>query len=74
MLELAWAAVEDARIVPVPSTGVFVAAASDDYATLLDRAGADAVTRHSMAGVRRGLIANRRLLRARPARAECRGR
>ncbi|MEU3642884.1 type I polyketide synthase [Lentzea sp. NPDC034063] len=59
MLELAWEAVENAGTVPGARTGVFVGAASDDYATLLDRAGADAVTRHSMAGVRRGLIANR---------------
>ncbi|NBH11995.1 polyketide synthase, partial [Amycolatopsis sp. SID8362] len=59
MLELAWEAVENAGLVPGPRTGVFLGAASDDYATLLDRAGADAVTRHSMAGVRRGLIANR---------------
>ncbi|MEU7786522.1 type I polyketide synthase [Amycolatopsis sp. NPDC049159] len=59
MLELAWEAVENAGLVPGPRTGVFLGAASDDYATLLDRAGADAVTRHSMAGIRRGLIANR---------------
>ncbi|MEQ0565337.1 type I polyketide synthase [Amycolatopsis sp. NEAU-NG30] len=59
MLELAWEAVENAGLEPGPRTGVFLGAASDDYATLLDRAGADAVTRHSMAGVRRGLIANR---------------
>ncbi|WP_439382908.1 SDR family NAD(P)-dependent oxidoreductase [Amycolatopsis lexingtonensis] len=59
MLELAWEAVENAGLVRGPRTGVFLGAASDDYATLLDRAGADAVTRHSMAGVRRGLIANR---------------
>ncbi|GAB2846751.1 type I polyketide synthase [Lentzea nigeriaca] len=59
MLELAWEAVENAGIRPCARTGVFIGAASDDYATLLDRAGEDAVTQHSMAGVRRGLIANR---------------
>jgi acyl transferase domain-containing protein/NAD(P)-dependent dehydrogenase (short-subunit alcohol dehydrogenase family) len=63
MLELAWEAMENAGIVPGDTddrrTGVFVGAGSDDYATLLDRAGVEAITRHSMAGVRRALVANR---------------
>ncbi len=63
VLELGWEALEDAGIVPAAladtPTGVFVGAASDDYATLLFTGGADAVTQHTMTGVHRGVIANR---------------
>ncbi|MGW2591742.1 SDR family NAD(P)-dependent oxidoreductase [Streptomyces sp. NPDC001515] len=63
MLELAWEAFEDARIVAADlsgsATGVFVGAMRDDYAQLLARAGRDAVNHHTMPGVSRGVIANR---------------
>ncbi|MFD7862993.1 SDR family NAD(P)-dependent oxidoreductase [Streptomyces sp. NPDC059783] len=63
MLELAWEAFEDARIVAADlsgsATGVFVGAMRDDYAHLLARAGRDAVNHHTMPGVSRGVIANR---------------
>ncbi|MGW2620500.1 beta-ketoacyl synthase N-terminal-like domain-containing protein, partial [Streptomyces sp. NPDC001500] len=63
MLELAWEALEDARIVPAAlggsDTGVFVGAMWDDYAALQDRLGADGVGRHTMTGTRRAIIANR---------------
>ncbi|MER6416193.1 SDR family NAD(P)-dependent oxidoreductase [Streptomyces humidus] len=63
MLELAWEALEDARIVPAAlgggDTGVFVGAMWDDYAALQDRLGAAGVGRHTMTGTRRAIIANR---------------
>ncbi|MHC3820628.1 SDR family NAD(P)-dependent oxidoreductase [Streptomyces sp. DT9] len=63
MLELAWEAFEDARIVAGDlsgsATGVFLGAMRDDYALLLARAGRDAVNHHAMPGVSRGVIANR---------------
>ncbi|MFF8452759.1 type I polyketide synthase [Streptomyces leeuwenhoekii] len=63
MLELAWEALEDARIVPARlaggDTGVFVGVMWDDYAALQDRLGAAGVGRHTMTGTRRGIIANR---------------
>ncbi|SEG91844.1 Acyl transferase domain-containing protein [Actinacidiphila yanglinensis] len=63
MLELAWEALEDARIVPATlgggDTGVFVGVMWDDYAALQDRLGADGVGRHTMTGTRRAIIANR---------------
>ncbi|MEU6153512.1 type I polyketide synthase [Actinosynnema sp. NPDC047251] len=63
VLELAWAALEDARVVPSTvrgsRTGVFVGALRDDYAALVHRSGPAAVTSHSMTGLSRGLIANR---------------
>ncbi|MFF4503026.1 SDR family NAD(P)-dependent oxidoreductase [Streptomyces sp. NPDC001401] len=63
MLELGWEALQDARIVPEriagSRTGVFVGSVSDDYATLLRRAGTEAVTRHWLTGLQRGVIANR---------------
>ena len=47
ILELAWHALEDARIVPGrlqgSATGVFVGASTDDYATLHDRLGTEAI-------------------------------
>ncbi|HWE91494.1 MAG TPA: SDR family NAD(P)-dependent oxidoreductase, partial [Pseudonocardiaceae bacterium] len=62
-LELAWEALEDAAIVPGAlrdsRTGVFVGAIWDDYAALLRRGGAGAITAHTLTGSNRGLIANR---------------
>ncbi|MFI9011034.1 SDR family NAD(P)-dependent oxidoreductase [Actinosynnema sp. NPDC053489] len=59
-LELAWEALEDARIVPGTlaggRTGVFLGATWDDYATLSHPAH---VTPHTTTGTNRGLIANR---------------
>ncbi|GAA2724365.1 type I polyketide synthase [Actinocorallia aurantiaca] len=61
VLELAWEALERAGIVPAAlagrPAGVFVGAIASDYAGLVRRAGA--VTRHSLPGLNRGLIANR---------------
>ncbi|MFE6872459.1 type I polyketide synthase, partial [Kitasatospora sp. NPDC057692] len=64
MLELGWEALENARIAPDgiagTRTGVFVGAIMDDYATLLQQhGGAAGITRHSLTGVERGIIANR---------------
>ncbi|MFI8091852.1 beta-ketoacyl synthase N-terminal-like domain-containing protein, partial [Streptomyces sp. NPDC086080] len=63
MLELAWEAIEDARIVADAlrdsTTGVFVGAMRDDYALLLGRAGHTALNHHAMPGVSRGIIAGR---------------
>ncbi|MGW6692067.1 type I polyketide synthase, partial [Streptomyces sp. NPDC054961] len=64
MLELGWEALENARIVPDgiagTRTGIFVGAIMDDYATLLQQyGGASGITRHSLTGVERGIIANR---------------
>ncbi|WP_275405410.1 type I polyketide synthase [Streptomyces sp. SID339] len=63
LLELSWEALEDARILPPTlarsRTGVFVGALWDDYADLLDRAARNAVTRHTMTGVHRSILANR---------------
>ncbi|PVE08169.1 type I polyketide synthase, partial [Streptomyces scopuliridis] len=63
VLELAWEALEDAGIVPAAlrdsRTAVFVGTLRDDYAALLYQHGARAITQHTMAGVNRGVIANR---------------
>ncbi|KAK1178064.1 type I polyketide synthase [Streptomyces sp. NBS 14/10] len=71
MLELAWEAMEDAGLGPKNlaerRTAVFTGAMWDDYATLLHRhrhrhehqADDIDITRHTMAGLHRGLIANR---------------
>ncbi|ADP81114.1 type I polyketide synthase [Pseudofrankia inefficax] len=63
VLELAWEALEDAGVVPTrlagAAAGVFIGAVSDDYANLLAGYGDGAVTRHTLTGVSRGLIANR---------------
>ncbi|MEU6083623.1 type I polyketide synthase, partial [Streptomyces sp. NPDC047108] len=63
VLELAWEALEDARIVPGQlgdsCTGVFIGAAHDDYATLHHALGPESVTHQSFTGVHRALIANR---------------
>ncbi|MFI6495055.1 beta-ketoacyl synthase N-terminal-like domain-containing protein, partial [Streptomyces sp. NPDC050564] len=63
MLELSWEALEDARVVPDElrgtRTGVFVGAIADDYARLMQRAGTDGITQHTVTGTHRGIIANR---------------
>jgi acyl transferase domain-containing protein len=63
VLELAWEALEDARIVPDAlrgtPTGVFVGAMADDYATLVRRQGTGALDRYAMTGLHRGMVANR---------------
>ncbi|MFF2808890.1 type I polyketide synthase, partial [Streptomyces sp. NPDC058000] len=63
MLELGWEALEDAGTVPArlraTATGVFVGAIADDYAALVHRHGTAAVSRHTVTGLNRGLIANR---------------
>ncbi|MFF8830391.1 SDR family NAD(P)-dependent oxidoreductase [Streptomyces sp. NPDC015131] len=63
MLELAWEALEDARIVPArladSRTGVFVGVIADDYAALTRQRGTDGITRHTLTGLSRGVIANR---------------
>ncbi|MEU9735429.1 beta-ketoacyl synthase N-terminal-like domain-containing protein, partial [Streptomyces sp. NPDC048002] len=63
MLELGWESLEDAGILPHTlgehSTGVFVGAIWDDYATLLHRRGAPAIGTHSVTGLHRSIIANR---------------
>ncbi|GAA2962022.1 type I polyketide synthase [Actinokineospora diospyrosa] len=60
-LELAWEAVEDARLIPQAlrgsRTGVFVGAIWDDYTTLLRQD--HATDRHTMTGTHRSIIANR---------------
>jgi acyl transferase domain-containing protein len=62
-LELAWEALEDARIVPGSlrgaAAGVFVGAIAGDYASLHDRLGPEALGPHAFTGVQRGIIANR---------------
>ncbi|AJP00629.1 hypothetical protein TU94_02960 [Streptomyces cyaneogriseus subsp. noncyanogenus] len=62
-LELSWTALEHARILPRTLRGggaaVFLGATGDDYAALVHRHGGDAVSHHSMAGLSRGVIANR---------------
>ncbi|MFE1356809.1 beta-ketoacyl synthase N-terminal-like domain-containing protein, partial [Kitasatospora phosalacinea] len=63
VLELAWEALEDARLLPAAlagtRTGVYVGAMHDDYAALLHRRGGSALTAHSNTGLNRGVIANR---------------
>ncbi|MFE0421336.1 polyketide synthase, partial [Streptomyces sp. NPDC058953] len=63
VLELAWAVLEDAGVVPATlrgtRTGVFVGSLRDDYAGLVHRHGSAAITRHTMTGASRGVIANR---------------
>ncbi|MGW0719020.1 SDR family NAD(P)-dependent oxidoreductase, partial [Streptomyces sp. NPDC002778] len=63
MLELGWESLEDAGILPDTlgdrSTGVFVGAIWDDYASLLHRQGASAIGAHSVTGLHRSIIANR---------------
>ncbi|PKV77063.1 type I polyketide synthase [Streptomyces sp. TLI_146] len=62
-LELAWEALEDAGILPASlkdtATGVYLGAIWDDYAKLAHQRGADAVNGRTLAGLSRGVIANR---------------
>ncbi|MFE7126545.1 SDR family NAD(P)-dependent oxidoreductase [Streptomyces sp. NPDC057617] len=63
VLELAWEALEDAGTLPAAlrgsRTAVFVGTLRDEYAALLYQYGDRAITQHTMAGVNRGVIANR---------------
>ncbi|QNP65824.1 type I polyketide synthase [Streptomyces genisteinicus] len=63
VLELSWVALEDACLPPESlrssATAVFLGATGDDYASLVHRQGADALSHHAVAGLSRGLIANR---------------
>ncbi|WP_086845352.1 type I polyketide synthase [Amycolatopsis kentuckyensis] len=63
MLELAWEALEDARIRPSElagsRTGVFVGVIADDYAALTHQQGIDGITRHTLTGLNHGVVANR---------------
>ncbi len=63
VLELAWEALEDARIVPGAVSGervgVFLGAISSDYSHLTYRTGSEAIDRHTLTGLHRGIIANR---------------
>ncbi|WP_395577395.1 type I polyketide synthase [Streptomyces sp. BK79] len=63
VLELCVEAIEDAAVLPArlrgTDTGVFVGAMWDDYTTLTHTSGDDAITQHTMAGLHRGIIANR---------------
>ncbi|HEY5978825.1 MAG TPA: type I polyketide synthase, partial [Microlunatus sp.] len=60
MLELAWEALEDARIVPGTlaggRTGVFIGSTWDDYTSLVYP---HHITPHTLTGTNRGVIANR---------------
>ncbi|RKN37847.1 type I polyketide synthase, partial [Streptomyces hoynatensis] len=63
VLELGWEALEDAGIIPAElagtRAGVFVGAIWDDYAIRLYRQGLSAITRHTVTGLHRSIIANR---------------
>ncbi|MFG3344562.1 SDR family NAD(P)-dependent oxidoreductase, partial [Streptomyces sp. NPDC048018] len=63
VLELSWQVLEDAAVRPGDlrdtSTGVFIGSFADDFAALVHRVAPGSVTRHTLAGTRRGLIANR---------------
>ncbi len=63
VLELAWEALEDARIVPAAirgeGAGVFLGSIANDYSNLTHRSGPDAIGRHTMTGLHRSIIANR---------------
>ncbi|MFC8129717.1 beta-ketoacyl synthase N-terminal-like domain-containing protein [Streptomyces sp. NPDC057302] len=63
LLELSWEALEDAGIRPPTlarsRTGVFVGAFWDDYTHVLRRQTAQGVSRHTMTGVHRSILANR---------------
>src|SRR5215211_7517862 len=63
VLELAWEALENARVVPADlrgaAAGVFIGSISNDYAALQDRIGADRLSQHTYTGANRAIIANR---------------
>ncbi|MFD6530859.1 type I polyketide synthase [Streptomyces sp. NPDC060184] len=63
VLELAWEALEEAGIVPASlagtPVGVYLGAMAYDYALLRHREDAEPVTRHTLTGLNRGLLANR---------------
>ncbi|MFJ4617067.1 SDR family NAD(P)-dependent oxidoreductase [Streptomyces sp. NPDC088812] len=63
VLELAWEALEEAGIVPAglagTPVGVYVGAMAHDYATLRHREDAGPLTRHTLTGLNRGILANR---------------
>ncbi|MBB5137520.1 polyketide synthase 12 [Thermocatellispora tengchongensis] len=63
VLELAWEALEDAGLVAAAlagtRTGVVIGAISDDYARLQQERGPAHLTRHTVTGLSRGVIANR---------------
>ncbi|HWO60576.1 MAG TPA: SDR family NAD(P)-dependent oxidoreductase, partial [Umezawaea sp.] len=63
VLELCWEALEDAGVVPGTlrgtRTGVFVGAIWDDYAALSRDGGNAAISKHSITGLHRSIIANR---------------
>ncbi|MEU7061811.1 beta-ketoacyl synthase N-terminal-like domain-containing protein, partial [Streptomyces sp. NPDC046197] len=63
VLELAWEALEDARITPDrligSSTGVFVGAIWDDWSRLLHGHSPDTAGQYGLTGTHRGIIANR---------------
>src|SRR5438445_1247258 len=63
MLDLSWEALEDAALLPSglagSRTGVFVGSIWDDFTTVVYRAGAEGFTPHTLAGIHRGVIANR---------------
>ncbi|PRY34877.1 type I polyketide synthase [Umezawaea tangerina] len=62
-LELAWEALEDARVLPAAlagtRTGVFVGVIADDYAALAHRRGIHDIGQHTLTGLSRGVLANR---------------
>ncbi|TQS19344.1 type I polyketide synthase, partial [Microbispora sp. KK1-11] len=62
-LELAWEALEDAGIrsadLAGTSASVVIGAMAADYATLVYQRGEAAITRHTLAGLTRGILANR---------------
>ncbi|TDC97019.1 acyltransferase domain-containing protein, partial [Nonomuraea deserti] len=63
LMELSWEALEDAGIVPASlrdtPASVFIGAMAGDYAQLLQGNGRAALTRHSLTGISRALLANR---------------
>jgi len=63
VLELAWEALEHGRIVPADvrgtAAGVFAGVIADDYAALTSERGVESVSRHTMTGLHRSMIANR---------------
>ncbi|WP_377546344.1 beta-ketoacyl synthase N-terminal-like domain-containing protein, partial [Micromonospora zhanjiangensis] len=62
-LELGWEALENAGVRPATlagsRTGVYLGTMAGDYATVVHDQGPDAVTPHTVAGLTRGIIANR---------------